>query len=75
MVDGFIFLLNYAWLLRNDPNKNRNRLISIMSKPIKAVVGVLVIVVVAVFVKNFDPKTIHAHTNLGLKVLYPKKFG
>ena len=50
-----------------------------MSTPIKVVV-VVVVIVVDVFVKkirskkNFDPKTIHAHKTLGLKVLYPKKF-
>ena len=53
-------------------------LISIVSKPIKGLVVVVVIVVVANknFVQtNFDPKTIHAHKTLSLKLLYPKKFG
>ena len=49
-----------------------------MSKPIKVLA---VVIVVVFFVKTnqvqkmFDPQTIHAHKTLGLKVLYPKRFG
>ena len=61
-------------------NTSKTRLISIVSTPIKVVV-VVVVIVVDVFIKKirsknfFDPKAIHAHKTLGIKVLYPKNLG
>ena len=55
------------------PKKSLNRLISIVSKPIKIVVVVIVIVVV-VFVQNIRSKRCLVPKNLGQKLFDKRKF-